>query len=97
MGSNLTGPLTLQCQNLVVCSALLRHLQKNFLTNRRYNLIIVTGASRDLGKAIAQHLTDKGEKVIGLARSIDNTSIKSIKCDVRDYSSVKNAAQQVKK
>lgn len=60
-------------------------------------MIIVTGASRGLGKAIAQHLTDKGEKVIGLSRSIDNPSVKSIKCDVSDYSSVKNAAQQIKK
>tara|TARA_B100000575_G_C23053990_1_gene606736 strand:+ start:414 stop:1091 length:678 start_codon:yes stop_codon:yes gene_type:complete len=60
-------------------------------------LIIVTGASRGLGQAIARHLTDKGEKVIGLARSMDNPIVKSIKCDVSDYSSVKNAAQQVKK
>ena len=60
-------------------------------------MIIVTGASRGLGKAIAQRLTDKGEKVIGLARSLDNPSIKSIKCDVSNYSSVKSAAKEIKK
>lgn len=60
-------------------------------------MIIVTGTSRGLGKAIAQRLTDKGEKVIGLARSLDDPSINSIKCDVSNYSSVKSAAKEVKK
>jgi 3-oxoacyl-[acyl-carrier protein] reductase len=57
-------------------------------------LIIVTGASRGLGKAITERLIEKGEKVIGLVRSKDTTGIE---CDVSDYSSVKNAAREVKK
>jgi len=60
-------------------------------------LIIVTGASRGLGKAITERLTEKGEKVIGLARSTDTLDIEGIECDVSDYSSVKNAARKVKR
>jgi len=60
-------------------------------------LIIVTGASRGLGKAITERLTKKGEKVIGLARSTDGLNIDNIECDVSNYSSVKSAARKVKK
>ena len=60
-------------------------------------MIIVTGASRGLGKAIAERLSEKGQSVIGLARSTDSLSIEGIKCDVSDYASVKNAARTVKK
>lgn len=59
-------------------------------------MIIVTGASRGLGQAIAERLVDSGEEVIGLARSSDKSSFKCIECDIRDYSSVKQAARQVK-
>jgi 3-oxoacyl-[acyl-carrier protein] reductase len=60
-------------------------------------MIIVTGASRGLGKAITERLIENGEKVFGLARSIDGLDIDSIKCDVSDYSSVKNAAREFKR
>lgn len=60
-------------------------------------MIIVTGASRGLGKSITERLTDRGEKVIGLARSSDNLKVQSLKCDVSDYNSVKNAARDIKK
>ena len=59
-------------------------------------MILVTGASRGLGKAITERLTQKGEKVIGLARSIDALDVEGIACDVSDYSSVKKAAREVK-
>ena len=59
-------------------------------------MIIVTGASRGLGKAISEHLLKKGEVVIGLARNVTGTSIDAIQCDVSDYASVKNASKQVK-
>jgi 3-oxoacyl-[acyl-carrier protein] reductase len=60
-------------------------------------LIIVTGASKGLGKSITERLTEKGEKVIGLARSKEIIEVECIECDVSDYSSVKNAARKVKR
>ena len=60
-------------------------------------MIIITGASQGLGKAIAKRLTDKGEHVLGLSRSVKGIKGKSIKCDVSDYESVKSAAREVKK
>ena len=60
-------------------------------------MIIVTGASRGLGKAITKRLTNNGEKVIGLARSIDGLEVEGIQCDVSDYASVKNAVRKVKR
>ena len=59
-------------------------------------MIIVTGASRGLGKAITERLIEKGEKVVGLARSLSELSIEAIECDVSDYDSVKNAYREVK-
>lgn len=60
-------------------------------------MIIVTGASRGLGQAIAERLIEKGEDVIGLARSVSGMSIDAIECDVSDYSSVKNASREIKR
>jgi len=60
-------------------------------------VIIVTGASRGLGKAITERLTEKGEEVIGLARSVSGLKIEAIECDVSDYTSVKNASREVKR
>ena len=60
-------------------------------------MIIVTGASRGLGHAIASRLTDRGEEVIGLARNINGLEIEAIECDVSDYDSVKMASKDVKR
>jgi 3-oxoacyl-[acyl-carrier protein] reductase len=60
-------------------------------------LIIVTGASRGLGKAITERLIKKGEKVIGLSRSVKELETENIECDVSNYLSVKNAVRKVKK
>ena len=60
-------------------------------------MIIVTGASRGLGHAIASRLTDRGEEVIGLARKISGLEIEAIECDVSDYASVKRASKDVKR
>lgn len=60
-------------------------------------MIIVTGASRGLGQAITERLIEKGEDVLGLARSVAGMSIDAIECDVSDYASVKNVSREVKR
>ena len=60
-------------------------------------MLIVTGASRGLGHAISERLIEKGEEVLGLARNTSGMAIDAIECDVSDYSTVKNAAKEVKR
>ena len=60
-------------------------------------MIIVTGASRGLGQAICHRFVDRGERVIGLARSIKSSDFEGIECDVQNYSSVQSASRQIKK
>ena len=60
-------------------------------------MIIVTGANRGMGQAITERLIEKGEDVIGLVRNSSGLKIKAIECDVRDYTSVKNASKEVKR
>ena len=60
-------------------------------------MIIVTGASRGLGKSIVERLSKKVEDVIGFTRSKENLKINNIQCDVSEYLSVKNAAKKIKK
>jgi len=60
-------------------------------------MIIVTGANRGMGQAITERLIEKGEDVIGLVRNSSGLKINAIECDVRDYSSVKNASKEVKR
>jgi len=59
-------------------------------------VIVVTGASRGLGQAISERLIEKGEDVLGLARSVSRLDIDAIECDVRNYASIKNAVREVK-
>jgi len=60
-------------------------------------MIVVTGASRGLGEAICHRFLEKGERVIGLARSTNELKFEGISCDVGDYQSVKSAARQIRK
>ena len=60
-------------------------------------MIIVTGASKGLGKAISERLIEKGEEVLALSRNIHEMTINAIECDVSDYASVKNASKEVKR
>ena len=60
-------------------------------------MILVTGASRGLGESICNRFIERGERVIGLARSTDGLNFEGIECDVSDYASVKSAARTVKK
>ena len=60
-------------------------------------MIIVTGASKGLGRAICERLIEKKIDIFGLARNVDDAPFASMSCDVSSYESVKAVAQQLKK
>ena len=60
-------------------------------------MIVVTGASKGLGKAICDRLILKGISVFGLARNVENIPFPSMTCDVSSYESVKAVSQRLKK
>jgi 3-oxoacyl-[acyl-carrier protein] reductase len=60
-------------------------------------VIIVTGASKGLGRAVCERLIEKKLHILGVARNVDNVPFESISCDVSSYESVKTVAQQLKK
>jgi 3-oxoacyl-[acyl-carrier protein] reductase len=60
-------------------------------------MIVVTGASKGLGRAICERLIDKDIEVFGLARRVDRLPFASVSCDVSSYDSVKTIAQRFKK
>jgi 3-oxoacyl-[acyl-carrier protein] reductase len=60
-------------------------------------MIVVTGASRGLGRAICDRLIQKDIAVLGLARNVDGVPFASMSCDVSSYESVKLVAQKLKK
>lgn len=59
-------------------------------------MIIITGASRGLGRAIGERLVANGEEVLGLARNPSDTSYSQISCDVSSPEQVKSAVRHVK-
>lgn len=60
-------------------------------------MIIVTGASKGLGRAICERLLNKNINVFGLARNVDQVPFLSMSCDVSSYESVKAVALQLRK
>lgn len=60
-------------------------------------MIIVTGASRGLGRAICDRLTEAGHSVFGIARAIDGLPFPGAACDVSDYDQLKALAKALKK
>lgn len=60
-------------------------------------MIIVTGASRGLGRAISDRLIARKIDVFGIARNIEGVPFPSMSCDVSSYESVKEVAQSIKK
>ena len=60
-------------------------------------MIIVSGASRGLGRAIGDRLSARGVEVLGLARSVDGLPFEARRCDVSRSDDVKAVAQQLKK
>lgn len=60
-------------------------------------MIIVTGASRGLGRAICDRLLGGGHEVFGLARAVDDLPFPAMACDVSDYGQVKDVARVLRK
>jgi 3-oxoacyl-[acyl-carrier protein] reductase len=58
-------------------------------------MIIVTGASRGIGAAIAQRLLDGGQEILGIARTDSNSRIEIMKADVSNFSELKKIAKEL--
>jgi 3-oxoacyl-[acyl-carrier protein] reductase len=60
-------------------------------------MIVVTGASRGLGRAICERLVSKKVEVFGLARQVNGLPFDAMACDVSSHEKVKDVAQRLKK
>ncbi len=59
-------------------------------------MILVTGASRGLGNAIAQRILDSGEDVLGIARNTAGLTFPAVSCDVLDLPALKGIAKSIR-
>jgi 3-oxoacyl-[acyl-carrier protein] reductase len=59
-------------------------------------MIIVTGASKGLGRAICERLLSSGVQILGLSRDVSNVPFESMNCDVSSYDDVKKTVQALK-
>jgi 3-oxoacyl-[acyl-carrier protein] reductase len=60
-------------------------------------MIVVTGASKGLGRAVCERLLEKGCEVFGIARNVEGLPFPSMACDVSSYQQVKAVSQKLKK
>lgn len=60
------------------------------------SMILVTGASKGLGKEIGLRLQRQGFEVCGLARTQAHTDFELLECDVSSITSIKSAVRHVK-
>ena len=60
-------------------------------------MIIVTGASRGLGRSVAERLICSGREVLSLSRTSEGVPGDSVTCDISDYEAVKAVAQSLRK
>lgn len=60
-------------------------------------MIVVSGASRGLGRAIGDRLVRCGHEVFGLARDVSSVPFPSMPCDVSSPADVRRAARSLKR
>ena len=60
-------------------------------------MIIVTGASKGLGRAICERLLSSDVEILGLSRDVTNVPFNSMNCDVSSYDDIKKVAQTLKR
>jgi len=60
-------------------------------------MIIVTGASRGLGRAICDRLLSRKTDVLGLARNVSDLPFPALQCDVSSYEDVKAVSMKVRR
>ena len=60
-------------------------------------MIIVTGASRGLGRAVAESLVEAGREVMGISRETEGLPFEALACDVSDYGALKTITQNLRK
>lgn len=60
-------------------------------------MIVVTGASKGLGRAICDRLAASNVPVFGLARNVDGLPFDAMACDVSSHDDVKAVTQYLKK
>lgn len=60
-------------------------------------MIVVTGASMGLGRAICERLLSKRIEVFGLSRNISEVPFHAMNCDVSSYDDVKAVARRLKR
>lgn len=60
-------------------------------------MIIITGASRGIGKAILNRLNFLGYETCGISRDVSNINGRAFKCDVSDFNQIKKVVQSIKK
>ena len=59
-------------------------------------MIIVTGASRGLGRAIATRLQSTGHEILGLARSVEGLPFPAMCCDVANMLEIKTVVRKLR-
>lgn len=60
-------------------------------------MIIVTGASRGLGRAVCERLASQGIDVLGVSRSKVDLPFENIQCDVSSIDQIKEMTRAIKK
>ena len=60
-------------------------------------MIIIGGAGRGLGMAVAQRLKDRGEEVLGFSRSIDKADFEIRQADISNIDDLRKLSEEIRK